>query len=218
MIISEKETTVAYRCPHCGTGIMSVVGIFSLSGDLIKLKCSCGHSELTITYTSDGKIRLNVPCIICPKPHNFIISSTMFFSKDMFRISCTYTGIDICFIGSKESVIEALKQADEELSGMLQEAGVDSLSSFHDHEVSDFIDDPTIEEILRFMLVELQDEGNIHCNCGEDDIPEYKFEFVPPEYDTVRIYCTNCNAEKTIPMTSVINANAFLHCDELLLT
>ena len=55
MILKSKETTVAYRCPVCGKNIISVVGIFMLSGDLIKLKCDCGVSELTITSNSDLK-------------------------------------------------------------------------------------------------------------------------------------------------------------------
>ena len=45
MIINPKETTVAYRCPACGAGVMSAVGIFALSAEMIKLKCTCGQSE-----------------------------------------------------------------------------------------------------------------------------------------------------------------------------
>ena len=39
MIIDVKNASVAYRCPHCGDGVVSVVGIFSLSGDMFKIKC-----------------------------------------------------------------------------------------------------------------------------------------------------------------------------------
>ena len=47
MVISPKQTTIAYRCPVCGTGVISAVGMFSLSADMIKLKCTCGKSEQT---------------------------------------------------------------------------------------------------------------------------------------------------------------------------
>ena len=74
MILSTKNTTIAYRCPSCGEAIKSVVGVFSLSGDLIRLKCHCHESELKISYTSDGKIRLSVPCFACGNDHEFIVS------------------------------------------------------------------------------------------------------------------------------------------------
>ena len=48
MVLETKKATVAYRCPHCGCGVISVVDIFSLSADMIKLKCSCGQSELEV--------------------------------------------------------------------------------------------------------------------------------------------------------------------------
>ena len=44
MVLKPKESIVSYRCPKCGTTVMSMVGTFALSGDLIKLKCSCGES------------------------------------------------------------------------------------------------------------------------------------------------------------------------------
>ena len=53
MLLNEKRTTVAYRCPHCGGGIMSAVGLFNLSADMVKLKCTCGKSELKIVYNRD---------------------------------------------------------------------------------------------------------------------------------------------------------------------
>ena len=64
MIIEPKKTAVAYRCPDCGAGVMSVVGVFSLSAEMLKLKCSCGHSEMSMVRTSDGKIRFTVPCLL----------------------------------------------------------------------------------------------------------------------------------------------------------
>lgn len=217
MILDTKETAVAYRCPHCGKGIISMVGIFALSGDMIKLKCDCGKSELMMTYDKEDKVRLTVPCIICPKPHNFTVSKRLFFSKEVFRLGCTFTGLELCFIGAKDAVIEALSENESMLLGMFEEAGVTSLDALHKDNTYDLIDDPAIEEIIRFMLVELKDEGNIHCNCEEGQEPSYTFEFVAPEYDTVRIFCEKCGASVEIPMTSVINANAFLHCDELYL-
>ena len=30
MVLDAKQTTVAYRCPHCGAGVMSAVSLFHL--------------------------------------------------------------------------------------------------------------------------------------------------------------------------------------------
>ena len=71
MILEPKKTTVAYRCPECGAGVLSVVDIFALSANRVKLKCDCGKSEMDVVIQSDDKIRLTVPCIFCRKPHVF---------------------------------------------------------------------------------------------------------------------------------------------------
>ena len=209
MILNSRQATVAYRCPYCGVNTISMVGIFSLSGDMFKLKCKCGKSELTITYTSDRKIRLNVPCLICPKSHNYVISSNTFFEKESFNLSCTYTSIDICFIGTHEVVTDEIKKSDVELNNMLHDAGMDDFE-FLKSELP--LNDPQIEDIVRYMLVELDEEGKLNCECINHEESLYDFEF---KDNSVDIFCRTCGASQKIPMSSVTNANDFLNCDEL---
>ena len=57
MIVQEKETTVAYRCPECGCGVMSLVGAFRLRADRLTLKCDSGTSEMNIIRSKDGRVR-----------------------------------------------------------------------------------------------------------------------------------------------------------------
>ena len=78
-------------------------------------------------------------------------------------------------------------------------------------------DDPFIDEVIRFMLAELAEEGAIHCGCHEGDTAQYSYEFAPPDYEDLRVFCRTCGYEKRIPMTSTVSANAFLHTDELTL-
>jgi hypothetical protein len=111
MVLKNTESTIAYRCPHCGSGILAMVGVFALSGDMIKLKCDCGHSELLIQKCGDGKIRLTVPCMFCPKPHQYVLSHAAFFDQSIYSIPCGMTGVDICFIGHKDEVLEALRKS-----------------------------------------------------------------------------------------------------------
>ena len=218
MILKSRETTIAYRCPYCGMSTMSIVGVFTLSGDMLKLKCKCGKSELMITYTSDRKIRLSVPCLICPTPHNYVISSNTFFDKDIFTLACTYTAIDICFIGTHDAVMADLKRSEIELNKMLADAGLDDFDNMDDDEDDDFDEDdlvdPQIEEIIHFMLIELDDEGKISCECEDHDDSLYDFEFIG---ENVQIYCANCGAYKVLPMSSMTQASDFLRCNELIL-
>ena len=117
MVIDQKKTTVAYRCPECGSGVMSVVGLFSLSADMVKLKCSgCGKSDMQVIYRkSEGQMRINVPCIFCNKPHTFNVNSSMFFSKDIFLLPCPYSDINIGFVGETNHVKAELARTELEL-------------------------------------------------------------------------------------------------------
>ena len=216
MLLTQKETTVAYRCPACGAGILSLVGVFSLSGDLLKLKCACGGSELTMTYASDRSLRLSVPCLVCSKPHHFKLGQNTFFrtDDDVFRLPCTYTGLDLCFIGRKERVQEALTQANEELVALMQDAGLDDLSALREQDGEDGAYDPETDEVVRYMLAELREEGKIHCRCKSASRPSYKFSV---QNGFIRVYCESCGAIADLPLTGAGSAADFLLTDELFL-
>jgi hypothetical protein len=86
-----------------------------MDGNLIKIKCVCAGSELIVQALKNNKFRLTVPCILCPTPHSFTLSSGAFFQKDLFPFSCKFTAINICYIGGSNKVFEAMKQNEEEL-------------------------------------------------------------------------------------------------------
>ena len=220
MVLNPKETTIAYRCPVCGTTVMSIIGVFSLSGDHFKLKCpACHQSDMTITYSKDRKIRLSVPCTVCPKPHTFVLSENSFYEKDVFALPCQYTGLDICFIGQEETVRSAAEKSDEALRELLEKAGAESLQSLRgetsDVETVSREDDVQTFDIVNFILTELEEENKIHCKCPEGTSRTYKFDLVGREHDTVLIYCDTCEASTTVKIGDPIAANAFLHIDEL---
>ncbi len=224
MVLNSKETTIAYRCPCCGKFIFGIVGIFTLSGDLIKLKCDCKGSELTVSYSKDNKLKITVPCLFCPFPHTYSISSDAFFDKEILALCCTYSAVDVCFIGNKDKVIDAAHNADAELFNILEESGFNSFDEFisgrntisdnsNDNVDEDFrIDYAQIEDIIHFMLTELSDEGAISCGCHNGNTAKYDFEF---KGNSVRIFCHSCGYEEYVPMSSTLAANAFLHTDKL---
>ena len=122
MILDQKKTTLAYRCPACGGVPTSMVGAFSLSGNLFKLKCTCGESNITVEKTHEDKIRLTVPCLVCPTPHTYLLSKNVFFGSDIFVIPCSVCGVDICFIGKENEVSSAVKRSNDEIIKLFGDA------------------------------------------------------------------------------------------------
>ncbi len=209
MVLENKQSTVAYRCPSCGNGVMSVVDAFKLSADMVKLKCTCGKSEMSMVKASDGKIRFTVPCLLCPKPHTFTVSSALFFGKELFVLPCPYSGINIAMMGEINHVKAELSRTELELLDMLEQSGIDS---FDDIKSEEYLTDPQVLEIVSYMIKELDDEGKIYCGCGDGEEGDYELEMTR---DGLMISCKRCGASKTVPTNSIIQATEFLNADEL---
>jgi hypothetical protein len=236
MLLNEKRTTVAYRCPDCGAGVMSAVGLFKLSADLIKLKCTCADSELQIVYNRDGTVRLTVPCMLCSTPHTFTVKSSLFFSDELFVLPCPYSGINICFTGEINHVKAELARTELELLDMLEEQGITDFSALHGDERD--LADPQILDIVMFVINDLDAEGKIFCRCHPDpalmtdtnevpaphadptdttdtaDSEESRYEAEVTD-EGIRLTCRHCGASRTVPTDSMLSAHAFLNADSL---
>lgn len=226
MVIESRQTTIAYRCPHCGEGVVSAVGMFSLSADMVRLKCHCGKSHLEIVYSKDGKVRLKVPCLICSNAHTYTVSKNIFFGKDIFVLPCPHSDINIGFIGELNRVKFELSRTELELLQILEENGINSFAALHGEEKEEFLSDPQIEEIVLFVIRDLEAENKIYCKChpaptedapapdGEEAERVYDVEITP---DGIIVSCPECGASRTIANDSLLSAHAFLHCDALYL-
>lgn len=211
MVLDPKQTTVAYRCPACGAGIMSAVGLFALSADMVKLKCTCGESEMTVVYSKDGKVRLTVPCMVCPKPHTFTLNSSLFFGKELFAMQCPYSDLNVACIGETNQVKAELARGELELLDLLEQSGVKSFDSLKNDEES--LTDPQILDVVMFVIHDLDAEGKIFCRCDPaDNGRQYDAEVLN---DGVRVSCRKCGAERLIPTDSCLGAHAFLNADAL---
>lgn len=223
MVIDQKQTTVAYRCPECGAGVISLVGLFTLSGDMIKLKCTCGKSEMEIIHRrDDNQMRLSVPCIFCNKPHTYNVNSNMFFSKDVFLLPCPYSDINIGFVGESNKVKAELARTELELLDMLEENGIEDFKSLHGDEED--LPDPQVLDVIAYVIKDLDAEGKIFCKCypeGREPLPEDVLEREDSEYeiemmeDGICVSCAKCGAKRTIPTDSMLTAHAFLNSDYL---
>ncbi|MBQ9780157.1 MAG: hypothetical protein IJW00_04350 [Clostridia bacterium] len=224
MVLNEKRTTVAYRCPHCGGGVLSAVGLFNLSADLVKLKCTCGQSCLEIYYNRDNTVRLRVPCMICSAPHNFTVTTNVFFSDELFVLPCPYSDVNICFTGEMNLVKAELARTELELMDILEEHGITDFSALHGDEET--LGDPQVRDIVLFVINDLDEEGKIYCRCHKDSDEEPSKE--PSEQaesryeaeitkDGILVTCRECGASRLIPADSSLSAHAFLNSDSLYL-
>lgn len=232
MVLNEKRTTVAYRCPICGSGVMSAVGLFNLSADMVKLKCPCGKSEMQIVRrrdgTPDGNVRLTVPCLFCPKPHIFTLRDSVFFSDDLFTLPCPLTDVNICFTGEINRVKAELARTELELLDILEQNGISDFSALHgdEHDLSD----PQVREVVLYVIRELEAEEKLYCRCPDrqenqadrTDRPDradtaagddrYEAEITP---EGIRVSCRRCGATALIPTDSMVSAHEFLTADSL---
>ncbi len=223
MVLDSKQTTVAYRCRECGAGVISAVGLFALSADMVRLKCPCHKSEMQIVYNkSAGQVRLTVPCIFCEKPHNFNVSSSLFFGKDLFVLPCPYSDINIGFVGDANLVKAELARTELELLDMLEENGIEDFKSLHGDE--QILADPQIRDVVMYVIKDLDAEGKIYCKCypqGRDPIPDGELEREDCLYDAeitdkgIKVTCRGCGASCTLPADSMLTAHAFLNSDFL---
>lgn len=211
MVLSNKEATVSYRCPGCGSWVTGIAGVFSLSADMLRLKCPCGGGEMDIVYGKDKKIRMTVPCFVCPTPHSFTLTPQVFFGRELFSLPCPYSAQDLCFIGEKDQVAAATKAADEELSKLFEEAGCENFFGEKREETDPVFTDPQILEIVNFVIRDLDESGEIECKCEKD---EGLYE-VDVTSDGITVKCEHCGASAVIPVTSTLSAQAFLNCEHL---
>ena len=214
MVLNSKQTTVAYRCPHCGTGVMSIVDPFALSADMVKLKCDCGKSEMSVVYSNDGKVRLTVPCIFCPKPHSFVVNSSVFFGKELFVLPCPYSDINIAMTGEINNVKAELARTELELLDILEKSGIDSFEALRREEEKQLFTDPQIFDIIMFVINDLDAEGKIYCKCENEGEGDFEVEVLD---DGIKVSCKRCGASRVIPTDGLLAANAFLNADCLYL-
>ncbi len=182
-MFTQNKITVAARCNECCSEIETEISIFNLSDGKIQAVCpNCGMSALEISLSLDGKVRLSVPCVACPHPHPFTLSAETMFTKELFILQCSFTRLDICFIGNKDKVHEELKRNGEELRAMMMEAGG------NDDEYND-----AVLENLRIILTfidECAKSGNILCRCKNmKTVPGIDIQIGE---ESVKLTCKEC--------------------------
>lgn len=202
-----KKVRVAYRCPFCASVITSDITKNSLDRPL-KLTCiECHKSALEINKTPSGSIELNVPCLMCPHPHPYKISEEMFFGKDIITLPCSFTGLDICFIGEEDLVedeIDASAAAIRELTENTDEQDDNAKKS-----ANLMVADMNVMREVLFAIGNLDEDKKITCSCGSHAVKAVI------DYDKVKIFCKVCGKSTEIPARTRFDANDAIELDEI---
>lgn len=206
-----KETYFSYRCPDCGDSVLALMGKFALSGDLLRLRCSCGKSAADIR-AQGGKVSISVPCPLCKKAHTYTIAPTLLLERELFTLGCPYSpDIATALMGEREALNAAIEKESEKLSTLLTAFEADTLSDIQPQDMNDeeILPDPAIYDTIRFLVRELEADGKATCPCGRGS---YDFRFTD---DGIQVVCPDCGASYEFIATSQEAANAYLTLDEI---
>ncbi len=215
MVITPKQRNIAYRCPECASMVFGIVGKFALKADMLRLKCSCEKSSaLDINITNEGKIRLSVPCLFCKQNHNYVVSESVFFDRELFLLNCPYTGMDIAFIGDEKVIEPELRRTEEEITRLLMSFEAEEISDIQPEDMHDdeILPDPAVYDTLRFVVKDLESEGHVKCLCKGDG--SYDLRFTD---EGIEVYCEKCGGSYAFSAATPAVAEEYLEIDELLL-
>lgn len=214
MVLNPGQTHVAYRCPECGTVIYGFVGKFALSAGMLRLKCTCGKSAMDISVTQDKKVRLSVPCIFCKQNHSYVVSSSIFFDRDIFLLNCPYSNMDIAFIGEKEKTDAELERTERELERLLIDLEAEELKDIQpqDMDEDEALPDPTVYDAIRFLVKELEYDGKVDCPCHDGT---YDLRFCR---EGIQVFCERCGATYTFDTRAEAASEEYLSLDSITLS
>lgn len=213
MVLQPKQRNIAYRCPGCGSAVIGLVGKFALHANMLRLKCSCGDSQSLDITLNDGKVRLSVPCLFCRQNHSYVVSESLFFDKDRFLLNCPYSNMDIAFIGDEETVSQELSRTEAELNMLMKNLEAEELSDIQPEDMNEaeILPDPAVYDTLRFVVKDLEAEGQVKCPCGKGP---YDLRFTD---SGMQVWCDSCGATYNFCATSPTIAEEYLSLDEIIL-
>ena len=121
--------------------------------------------------------------------------------------------MDIAILGSEEDIKTELERTGEELSRLMAGLEAEELSDIQPTDMSEdeILPDPAVYDTVRFIVKSLEDEGALHCPCGEGP---YDIRFAE---GGVQVYCERCGATHLIRATSPATAEEYLTVDSITL-
>ncbi len=180
MILSLNKTLGA-KCPVCNENILTDFTPFEINYDCRAVCDVCNKSFATIKKGRNDKYLLTVECYICEESHTYEISQRALWKSDLFAFGCHTSGIDICYLGNKNKVKNALKRLDDTLDEMTSDMAGDII--------------PEMSDVMKEGLAIIDNiaiNNRINCPCGKCELTLRLCR------TGVTITCTNCGASEFV--------------------
>lgn len=203
----KNKTRVAYRCPYCGAVIT-----FDVTRERLKnrfnLTCiQCHKSQMEISLLPGDIVSLTVPCLMCPHSHPFKISAEMFFSKDIYTFPCSFSGLDICFIGQDEELVDdEIDSSGALIRTMIEETKEEDSNA---KDANAMVADTAVMREVLFAIGQLDADKKINCKCGSKSVK------VIIDYDVAVIACKVCGNKTELKARTRFDANAAIDLEQI---
>ena len=204
---NREKTRIAYRCPYCGCVISADITKTTVDRSFTLECIECRKSKLEIIPDAEGSIKLVVPCLMCPHPHPYKLSKEIFFDRDIFTLPCSFTGLDICFIGDEDNVEDEIDRTGAEISALTDEEDNSDVKKSSEFMVADT---SVIREVI-FAIGELDKEKKISCSCGSHAVK------ILIDYDKVILICKVCGKRYELDARTRFDANHAIDLDEIVI-
>ncbi len=181
-MIINKNSTIAYKCPVCGSIEFDDVSIFDFSGKREHtITCGCKDSSVNLTMKRNKQCTIAVPCIACSETHAFTIPTNALWNNNIMSFSCPNTGMGLCFIGKDDIVRTSVDDYEIQMDLLLNDIGYDD----------DFLNNTVMLNTID-RIHDIAGKGNLLCQCGSHDI---ELEVL---YDCVALMCNKCQTCEVI--------------------
>lgn len=185
-MVIDNLSTVAYKCPVCGSIEFNYISIFDFSGKKgYTVSCSCNKGFVKIITKSNKKCMISMPCIACNGMHYYTLEFATLWTERISTFTCPNTGIELCFIGNDDVVRKSVDQYELQMDLLMNDIGYD------DYFVNNTVMLDTIDRIH-----DIAEKGNLFCQCGNDDIDLQMYS------DRVELVCQKCRTYEVIKASS----------------
>lgn len=203
----ENMTTLAYRCPSCGAILTFDIKRERLERGKLTIPCiQCSKSSAEVSLSPSGTVNITVPCLVCPHSHPYSMSAEMFFSKDIYCFPCSFSGLDICFIGEDELVDDEIIRSGGEISAILESTREQDLNA---KDANVMVANTSVMREVLFAIGNLEEEKKIVCSCGSHSVK------ILLDYDKAVVVCKVCSKKKEIAARTKFDANAAIEMCEI---
>jgi hypothetical protein len=202
MIITTGNV-IAIRCPDCGTLEFHLLNLFAFGRQKkqVKIDCSCG-AQLAVIGTKDFQtFWFQVNCLMCEAVHLINLSRKRVLAKKVEIVACEDTGVEVGYIGPKETVKRYIQQQDKSLREMADEIGF-----------GEYFDSPEIMYQVLDYLYDIADSDKLYCECGNFQVDIDAF----PE--RLELKCSHCDCNVVVYAESEQDIRFIREAQEIKLT